>query len=435
MGGTVQAYGPRRWARLVVLMLAVIGVLGGVAPAALAFDPIDTFCDNGVNYAHGDMVLETSCGGCHDVVPVDPSDPKANTLKCLSCHYGGYENRPVESGFDTCWSCHNPGQNQDVVQNEVEGQAFDGCAAAIDCHAVDPAANLPHYGANTKSCTDGCHRVSSQSIPNGSPHHDDGLANCYDCHDGARALEKVHEPYTAVLDITNGGPFCYSCHDGYKDSHPAPGAIVHRTMEIKANPLTVNYGGTTVVSGSLTLDGQPAPIITLLGRPVLALDWITLQSKTATSTGAYAFAAETPAKNTTYSSMTKGKYINADKVYKPVRSSVLVKVAPVVTESLKPTSFALGGTITVTGKVVPSKTAGKVKWVFQRYIDGAWRTVTTTATKLLIDVDVADPGVDYSTAGYAYKPAKKGSWRVKTTFVATTEYTTASSVYKTFTVK
>ncbi len=132
------------------------------------------------------------------------------------CHYGGYENRVEESGFDTCWSCHLPGENQDDVQTS------EGCAAATDCHAVDAASNLPHYGANAKGCVDGCHRTSAQSYPNGSAHHDDGQPSCYDCHDGAQALEKVHEPFTAPLDVVSGGPFCYSCHRGYDVTHPDP---------------------------------------------------------------------------------------------------------------------------------------------------------------------------------------------------------------------
>ncbi len=317
-------------------------------------------------------------------------------------------------------------------------QSSDGCAAAIDCHDIVPASNLPHFGANTKGCVDGCHRTSAQSIPNGSPHHDDGKPSCYDCHDGAQALEKVHEPYVNPRDVDFGGPFpqCYSCHVGYEVTHPDPAAIVHRTTLPTASTNPVPYGGTTVVSGilyTIAPDGSKIPVsgmlVSLLYK-VPEFDWNTLQLKLTLSTGKYTFDAVTPLKNTTYAALAKGQ-IAGVMFAKPARGTVLVKVAPKVTESLNKTSFTLGGTITVTGKVVPAKTAGKVKWVFQRYIDGAWKTVTTTATKLLVD----DAVLDFSTASYTYKPAKKGSWRVKTTFVATTEYTTASSVYKTFTVK
>lgn len=453
MGDSSHGHGRRRWAYLVVITLAAIGVLGVAAPTALAvFEPIDVVCDNGNNTMHDDGVLFTSCAACHGTndyyAPVD-------TAKCLVCHFGGYENRPVETGFGTCWSCHYPGENQDVVQNEVEGQTYDGCAAATDCHDVDPAANLPHFGANTKTCTDGCHRTSSQSIPNGSPHHDDGKANCYDCHDGVRALEKVHEPYAEVRDYDFGGPYpyCYTCHVGYEETHPDPAAIVHRTTLPTYKPAPVAYGGTAVVSGflyTIAADGvTKIPVanyaVSLLEYEVPEFDWNTLQLKltlvndpatTANETGKYVFDAVAPIRNTTYAAIAKGQEIVGTGMYaKPARGTVLVKVAPKVTETLNKTSFALGGTITVTGKVIPWKTGGKVKWVFQRKIDGVWKTVTTTAKKLLADVDVADPGVDYSKASYTYKPGKKGAWRVKTTFVATTAYTTASSVYKTFTVK
>ena len=450
MGGTAHTHDRRRWAHVVVLTMAVVGLLGAVAPAALAFDPIDVVCDNGNNTMHDDGVIFTSCLSCH--ATTDYNAP-VDTAKCLVCHLGGFENRPVESGFSTCWSCHYPGANQDVVQNEVDGQAFDGCAAATDCHDVDPAANLPHFGANTKTCTDGCHRSSSQSMPNGSPHHDDGKANCYDCHDGVRALEKVHEPYAEARDYDFGGPYpyCYTCHVGYEVTHPEPASIIHRTTLPTYKPAPVVYGETAVVSGflyTIAADGvTKIPLanyaVSLLEYEVPEFDWNTLQltltlvndpDTTANETGKYTFDAVTPIKNTQYAALAKGQVVG-EHLYKPARGTVLVKVAPKVTETLNKTSLALGGTITVKGKVVPWKTGGKVKWVFQRYIDGAWKTVTTTGTKLLTDVDVADPSVDYSTASYTYKPAKKGTWRVKTTFVATTEYTTASSVYKTFTVK
>jgi hypothetical protein len=445
MGGTAHTHGRRRWAYLAVLTLAVIGLLGAVAPAALAVDPIDVVCDDGNNTMHGDGVINTSCLSCHATTdyyaPID-------TAKCLVCHLGGYENRSVESDFDTCWSCHYPGENQDVVQTS------DGCAAEGICHPVDAASNEPHFGANTKGCVDGCHRTSAQSTPNGSPHHDDGKANCYDCHDGVRALEKVHEPYAEARDYDFGGPYpyCYTCHVGYEETHPDPAAIVHRTTLPAASPQPVVYGGTTVISGVLYTVAPDGTKIRVVGKAVSLFqyrvpefDWNTLQltltlsentATTALEAGKYIFSPVQPVKNTRYAALVKGEEILGTGMYaKPARGVILVKVAPIVTESLNKTSFALGGSITVTGKVKPWKTGGKVKWVFQRKIDGVWKTVTTTGTRLLTDVDVADPGVDYSKASYTYKPGKKGYWRVKTTFVATTEYTTRSSVYKTFTVK
>lgn len=446
MGDTVHAYGRRRWTRLVVLTLAALGVLGAATPAALAFDPIDVVCEGGNNTMHGDGLLNTSCVSCHGMVaPVEPIAP-VDTSVCLTCHWGGYENRPAESGFDTCWSCHYPGENQDVVQNQVDGQTFDGCAAATDCHDVDSAANLPHFGANTKTCTDGCHRTSAQSLPNGSPHHDDGTPGCYDCHDGVRTIEKVHEPYVDARDTDFGGPFpqCYTCHVGYEVTHPDPASIVRRTTAPTASPQPVVYGGTTVITGILyTIDplGNKIPVadlpVSLLRYEVPEFDWNTLQLKvTAATSGKYTFDAVAPIKNTQYAALVKGQAILGTTMYaKPARGTILVKVAPKVTETLNRTSLALGGTITVKAKVIPWQTKGKVKWVFQRYIDGAWKTIITTSARALTDVDVADPGVDYSTASYTYKPAKKGSWRVKTVYVANADYTTASSVYKTFTVK
>jgi len=447
MGGTTHTHGRRRWAHLVVLTLAVVGVLGAVAPAALAFDPIDVVCDNGNNTMHDDGVIFTSCLSCHATTdyyaPVD-------TAKCLVCHLGGFENRPVESGFDTCWSCHYPGENQDEVQNEVDGQTYDGCAAATDCHDVDPAANLPHFGANTKTCTDGCHRSSSQSKPNGSPHHDDGRANCYDCHDGVRALEEVHEPYGEARDYDFGGPYpyCYTCHVGYEVTHPEPEAIVHRTTLPVYKPAPVVYGGTTVISGVLYTIAPDGSKIRMDGKEVSLfqyripeLDWNTLQltltlpenpATLALEKGKYIFDPVQPVKNTRYAALVKGEEILGTGMYaKPARGEILVKVAPKVTTKLSRTSLSLGGSLYVTGKVVPAGTGGSVKWRFQRYVDGAWRTVVTTATKVLID----NADETFSTAVRKYTPTKRGTWRVKTFFVANADYAAASSLYVKFVVK
>ncbi len=427
MGGTVHAHGRRRWARLIVLMLAVVGALVVTAPTALAFDPIDVVCDNGNNTMHGETgSVPMTCYSCHGVdAPVEPIDP-VDTTKCLMCHLGGYKNRPVESDFGTCWSCHYPGENQDDVQTS------DGCAAEGICHVVDAATNLPHYGANTKGCVDGCHRTASQSYPNGSAHHDDGLPSCFDCHDGGKALEKVHEPFTAPLDVVSGGPFCYSCHLGYDVTHPDPDTIVERTLSLSALALTVKYGGTTVLTGGLVDGTTPVSgaLITLLGRPVLTLDWIKLQTATTNTYGKFTSDPVTPVKNTTYGAFTKGK-IDGDRVLKPVLGTVLVKVAPTVTTTLTPTSFLLGKSVYVSGKVKPAKTGGKVKWRFQRYVDGVWKTVTTTGTVLLDDFYDGT----YSWATRKYTPTKKGTWRVRTEFIATTEYAASNSAYVKFVVK
>lgn len=445
MGGTAHTHGRRRWAHLAVLTL-VIGLLGAVAPAALAFDPIDVVCDDGNNTMHGDGVINTSCLSCH--ATTDYNAP-VDTTKCLVCHLGGFENRPVESGFSTCWSCHYPGENQDVVQNEVDDQAFDGCAAATDCHDVDPAANLPHFGANTKTCTDGCHRNSSQSMPNGSPHHDDGKANCYDCHDGVRALEEVHEPYAEARDYDFGGPYpyCYTCHVGYEETHPDPAAIVHRTTLPTYKPAPVVYGGTAVISGVLYTIAPDGTKIRMVGKEVSLfqyrvpeLDWNTLQltltlpenpATSALEAGKYIFSPVAPIKNTRYAALVKGEDVGSGMYAKPARGAILVKVAPKVTTKLSRTSFSLGGSLYVTGKVVPAGTGGKVKWRFQRYVNGSWVTVVTTSTKVLVD----NADGTFSTAVRKYTPAKRGTWRVKTFFLANADYAAASSIYVKFVVK
>ncbi len=192
----------------------------------------------------------------------------------------------------------------------------------------------------------------------------------------------------------------------------------------------MKYGGTTQLTGELKNDGTPVggALITLLGRPVLTLDWIKLQTTTTNVYGKFTSDDVAPTKNTTYDAITKGD-IEDDRVLKPALGTVLVSVKPIVTEKLSRTSFSLGGSVYVAGNVTPTKTGGKVKWRFQRYVDGSWRTVTTTGTMPLTDY------AEYSSATRKYTPNKRGTWRVRTYFLATTEYAGFYSAYVKFVVK
>lgn len=411
MGGTVHTHDRHRWAHVVVLTLAVIGALGVVTPAALAFDPIDVECANGVNTIHGDESLYTNCASCHVVDssgnPVEPITP-VNT-KCTACHQGGYENRVAPSLYTNCWSCHLPGENKDDVQTS------EGCAAATDCHLVDSAANLPHYGANTKGCVDGCHRTSAQSVPNGSPHHDDGLPGCYDCHDGAQALEKVHEPYANPRDLASGGHVCQLCHVGYATTHPDPATIVHRTMTLSTGATkTVTYNTAFTTTATLkNADGSPDALVYLWfhSKPILALDCILLKTATTSSTGTLTFPTQYPTSITTYRAYAKGEAATLTTgTLKPVMAATLVKVQPGLTASLSTTSLLLGKTVKVTSKITPPRTLGTVKYTIQKYVLGSWKTMATKT--------VAFYPTAYTTAYLYYKPGSRGTWRVKASVVA-----------------
>ena len=428
MGGTVHAHGRRRGARLVVLTLAVIGLLGVVAPAALAFEPLDPVCAG--TFEHGDGTITATCLACHGVVsPVEPIAP-VDTTKCMTCHYGNYENRVAPSLYTKCWNCHVPGESQDAVQTS------EGCAAATDCHAVNPAANLPHYGASAKGCVDGCHRTSSQSVPNGSPHHDDGLPGFYDCHDGARTLEKVHEPYADPRDLASGGHVCQFCHLGYATTHPDPATIVHRTMTFTSTPLTMVYGSLagTIPQGRLLLPGgagYPNADVYLQVKPVLGLDFIKLATMKTASTGtigSFLFNPQFPTSIVTYRVYVKG----VDKtlttaVMKPVLATALVKVRPDLKIKLSTTSFVLGKTVTISGTINPPRPGGATKLTIQKYVLGSWKTVLTKTVPFVLP--------DGKAYKFVYKPSSKGSYRVKASVVATSELIAYTTADKTFTVK
>ena len=192
MGGPIHAHGRRRWALLAVLALTVMGALVVAAPPALAVE-----CDGLFMHGSIDPFLMTTCESCHEgtrdpttgVFTPDLTDPIPNTVCTETCHLGGFEARPVDSGYGTCWSCHDPGEDMAAYQTS------EGCGATVDgCHVVDAATNQPHYGSSTEGCLVECHTTALQSRPNGSPHHDDGFATCYDCHNGDIGPE-VHEQF------------------------------------------------------------------------------------------------------------------------------------------------------------------------------------------------------------------------------------------------
>jgi hypothetical protein len=434
MGASTHPRGRHRLPSLTLLTLVVVAALAVAAPA-MAFDPIPFVCNGGANAMHGDGTLNTTCAVCHggNPNPVPPVAPVDTKVCGNSCHFGGYENRVAPSLFTKCWSCHAPGETQDAVQSSA------GCAAATACHTLDPAKNLPHYGANTKGCLDGCHRTSSQSVPNGSPHHDDGLASCYDCHDGAQALEKAHEPYADPRDLASGGHVCQLCHVGYATVHPDPATIVHRKLDFTSTPLTVVYGSLTgtVPSGRLLLPsgaGQGDQQVYVQAKPVLGLDFVKLATptliKTATSgtVGAFSVPAQFPTSIISYRVYVKGLDKTATTgVMKPVMASVLVKVRPNLKMNLSTTSFLLGKTVTVSGTIDPPRPGGTVKLTFQKYTLGAWKTVLTKTVPFILP--------DGKAYKYAYKPASKGTYRVKASVVATPELIAYTTANKTFTVK
>ena len=89
-------------------------------------------------------------------------------------------------------------------------------------------------------------------------------------------------------------------------------------------------------------------------------------------------------------------------------------------------ALTLGKRVTAKGSVTPASLAGeKVTLTVQRKAGGMWRKVTSLARSIAT-------GGAYS---WKYKPAKKGSYRIKATIAKTAANTAAATAWLTFKVK
>ena len=177
-------------ARLAVVVLLVLAA--GAAASLLAAPPAPAY-DKWMHDGASDCIV------CHQAGEIRPGI-------CEFCH-GGFQT----TGTDTCWSCHQPGEDMSAYQTSV------GCSAV--CHVRRPNANIydvvfthgtaPHDGADYAPCLD-CHGVSvSFNDPDDSPHHDavtQQPPTCQKCHDGGYA--------SAVSNHDSVDPACTSCHTG-----------------------------------------------------------------------------------------------------------------------------------------------------------------------------------------------------------------------------
>lgn len=341
----------------------------------------------------------TSCGSCH---PGADTTVPLTDANCTSCHTG-FTSRSVTAA-QNCWSCHDPGESMTTVQTGA------GCAAG--CHGA-----TPHLGSNLQGCTS-CHGTAqSATDPGTSAHHDGGTTDytaptCGDCH------KESHVTYAV-------GTACTTCHAGVQPTHPAAASMVQPALVLNATPAAVKYGGTTVLAGSLKNGASPIVgiTVTLQAKPAAAADFADVTTAVTGADGGFSFAAVAPTGATAYRVWVPGSAGAA--TVRPAAVTKSVTVAPVLTIAVSKTSIALGRKVTVKGTITPLRPGGAVKLVFQRK-GSTWKTVKTITRPL----DAT--GAAYS---YAYKPLKKGPYRVQASVVATSDLAAAKTVWKTFRVK
>ncbi|MDI1464266.1 S8 family serine peptidase [Catellatospora sp. KI3] len=182
--------------------------------------------------------------------------------------------------------------------------------------------------------------------------------------------------------------------------------IVPTKLTVSSNSTALTYGGTVSVTGRLTRADLNAAIVNspvqLLGRAKGTTAWVALGTVYTSTTGDLAFSHK-PTAGMDY------QWIYRDSTVYGYSSSPLrtVTVRTAVTVKLSKTSFALGGSFTVTGTVAPSH-YGKTIYL-QQLVSGVWKNVKTTTI--------------YS-AGYTFtvKPTARGTFSYRVYMPADTDH-------------
>jgi hypothetical protein len=227
-----------------------------------------------------------------------------------------------------------------------------------------------------------------------------------------------------VTGLTNGTPYIFevdasSTVGNSSWSAPSDPATPHvppppadNSVLSVSHSTTIKYGKTTVISGTLTdaktstrVSGAP---VSLRARAGSSGPFTTLTSKNTTGTGAVTVTVK-PNVNSQYEWVYAG---NAS--HKQVTSSVAtIKVAQVVTETLKPTKVKHRHAVAVYGTVTP-KAKGKAV-VLQRLVAGKWRKLAAT-TERKQKLPNGKTVIGYV---FHYKPKRKGAVSLRVTRAAT----------------
>lgn len=164
---------------------------------------------------------------------------------------------------------------------------------------------------------------------------------------------------------------------------------------VTSNVTALTYGGTVTLTGTLTrkdtgagLTGEP---VLLYGKYKGATSYTLIATVTSGANGTLTYAHK-PAKGVSYEWLYQGSSAYTGSV----SSLRTVTVATLVTATLSKTSFALGGTVTLSGAVSPSH-AGQTVYL-QRLVSGSWQNVTSKAL------------TSSSTYAFSIKPTSKGTF-------------------------
>ncbi|TCN35223.1 type VII secretion-associated serine protease mycosin [Kribbella orskensis] len=159
-----------------------------------------------------------------------------------------------------------------------------------------------------------------------------------------------------------------------KVSSPSTVTLRGTSVSISSNITALTYGGAVSVTGRLTRVDTGAAIpgaaVQLYIRRKGTTTWSLLRTATTSSTG-YVSYSHKPSWSLDYEWIYRGSTAYIGDVT-PLRT---VSVRPVVAAKLSRTSFALGGSVVLSGTVTPVH--GNYRVYLQRLSNGVWSTVTS----------------------------------------------------------
>ncbi len=384
---------------IVALVLAVAVAVGvGAAPAAAWSD-----------YVHGGA----SCNSCH---PNGTGAPGTNDA-CQSCHTGFL----LHPG-DNCWTCHKPGSAPPTTQAGCTGVCHEWSAADTYGTTTTPHGATPHNGATLRTCVT-CHPVSvSVTNPGQSAHHSGEAApeapTCTTCH-AAVPVDSAPAPHTPfVSSVTD----CTTCHKGMTP-HLASSAIVKPTLTIAATAVGVT--GEATVSGTLKngATGLGTVHVFLQVKTPTAADFSPLTEVDTAADGSFTFTVTGATAGAVYRAVSEG--VTGPPVIMPTIAST-ERATATLTLKLSATAIKLGKSVTAKGILKPVSLAGtKVKITVQRKVGTKW-------VKVKVVSRLTSPTGAYS---WKFKPAKRGTYRFRTSLAATTLHTAAKTPFRALKVK
>jgi thermitase len=191
-------------------------------------------------------------------------------------------------------------------------------------------------------------------------------------------------------------------------------------LSLVTSPLTLDYGGSTLLSGRLTSSGQPlsGKKVILEQRPVgtSAFSPVPNGERTTDTDGNFSLAGVIPDKNTDYQARFAGE--ESSGLPSSTSTARRVEVKVLVSLSMDTTNLKLGRSRTISGAVSPTH-IGSVKLTIKR--NGALLTTQTVT-------------LSSSKYSFTYKPPSTGTYAVSASFDSDADHLGSTSVERSFKV-